>query len=85
MVSHLANIQIFADDSDQGHVDVVNWPEPKSVEFIVHQPDCHTAYLQVGIIREFPMTGGPATEVDGCTKVGVGGAGEVEVVKKPPE
>ena len=24
------------------------------------------------------MTGGPATEVDGCTDMGVGGGGEVE-------
>ena len=50
------------------------------MEFIVNQPDCHIAYLQVEIIREFPMTGRPAIEVDSHTKVGVGGADEFEVM-----
>ena len=34
----------------------------KSVGFIGRQPDCRTAYLQFGTIKELSMTGGPATE-----------------------
>ncbi len=71
---------IFTEDSGQGHVDAVRRPEPKSVAFIRRQPDCRTAYLQVGTIKELSMTDGPATKADaGCTQVGVSGSGEVEV------
>ena len=49
------------------------------MEFIVRQPDCRTAYLQVETTRESPITGGPATKVDGRTKVGFGGGGEIEI------
>ena len=81
-IVYLDDTWTFTEDSDQGHVDAVNWSELKSVELIIHQLDCRTAYLQVGIIREFSMTGGPATEVNGRIKVGVGSSGEVGVVKK---
>ncbi len=47
--------------------------------FIVRQPDCRTADLQVETTRESSRTGGPATEVDERSKVGDGGGGEVEI------
>lgn len=51
-----SDIWIFIEYSDQGQrhvnaanaIDVVNtmaWPEPKSVDFIVRQPDFRTTYL----------------------------------------
>lgn len=50
----LSNTWIFTENSDQGHVDakntvdvidIVKWPEPKSVGFIVRQPDFRITYL----------------------------------------
>ena len=46
-----------------------------SVGFIPRQTDCRAAYLQVETTGESSITGGPATEVDGRTKVGVSGGG----------
>ena len=41
----------FNEDLDQRHVDGVERPEPKSVQFILHQLECHTIYLHVKLVQ----------------------------------
>lgn len=81
-IIYLANILDLYWGLGLKHVDAVEWPKPKSVGFLVRQPDFRTAYLQVETIKESSMTGGPATKaVAGRTQVGVGGGGEAEVAE----